>query len=243
MLVAAGCRVDTKVEVKVNENGGGTVTAEVRLDEEAARAIDDLESGLSVDDLKSAGWKVDGPSKDGNTTVVKASHGFANPQEASALVRQLGGESGPFREFEIRQQRSLTSVEAGFVGTVDLSRGIESWADPYLKQQTDKGLGVDPAEIQRNLGVNLQEAVTVKVKVDLPGSQNEASPELTDGAWSIPYGSNTQLIKNSEGTNLRSIGLLVLAALLLIASVAVAVFWQTYKPRHKRPKEAANQLS
>src|SRR5438477_12890993 len=61
LVVLCGCRIGVQVGVEAGPDGRGSVQAVVSLDREAAGAVPDLAAGLRVDDLRAAGWTVQGP--------------------------------------------------------------------------------------------------------------------------------------------------------------------------------------
>lgn len=190
-VLAGACRTDVVVRVDVEEDGSGTVTVAVGLDEEALGRIPDLADQLRVDDLERAGWDVTGPAEeDDGLTWVRAVKRFASPEEATAVVAEVAGAEGPFRGFTVRRERSLARTELHVEGTADLSGGVEVFSDPALATS----LGGLPfgRELPELLGdVPLAEAVRVTVVVGLPGDVDaEGASEEAPGLalWDVPVG-------------------------------------------------------
>ncbi|MET0489938.1 MAG: hypothetical protein ABW143_06875, partial [Acidimicrobiales bacterium] len=65
--------MDATTRVEVAEDGSGTVTVEVVLDQEAADRVPDLAAQLRVRDLRQTGWEITGPEPaDGGGVVITA---------------------------------------------------------------------------------------------------------------------------------------------------------------------------
>ena len=129
-LVAAltGCRVQTQVVIDQAPSGRGVVTVSVSLDRSALAAIGGtpaLAAQLQTADLRAAGWTVTGPGAGpGSTTVVSASHSYATPAQASALVADLAG-SGPDGERGVRSKSLCRSgMGSGATRRCCLARSI-----------------------------------------------------------------------------------------------------------------------
>ena len=211
----------TSVGVDVSGDGSGTVRAVITLDADASREAGDLAGRLRVEDLKSAGWRIDGPAPtaDGGQEV-RASKPFATPAEATTIVSQLSGDSGPFQEFRVTRTRSFLKTRTSFQGRVDLARGLASFSDEELRSRlggTD--LGFDPAALEGRLGRQLSRIFPVKVAVRLPGdvSSNAPSDAANGAQWSPTFGENVILTAEAERWNTVNIAAAVVAVLAGLA--------------------------
>jgi FMN phosphatase YigB (HAD superfamily) len=172
-LVLAGCRVAVDVTVDVNEDGSGSVRVGVGLDDAAMARIPDLAEQLQTDDLAAAGWKVDGPEKEGDgLTWVRASKPFADPDQLGAIIEEISGPEGPFRDFTLSRTRSFGETTIELSGTVDLSEGPQAFSDEQLAEL----LGGDPfggnlEQIEQEEGKPVPEMVDFTVTADLPGAE------------------------------------------------------------------------
>src|SRR5688572_31113088 len=98
----SACQVSLTAGVDVNRDGTGRVLAGVGLDDEAVREVGDLATVLRLDDIRAAGWQVDAPRKeDDGLTWLRASKPFADPQQVPAILAELNGPAGPFRDFSV----------------------------------------------------------------------------------------------------------------------------------------------
>ena len=132
LLVATGCQVQIHTTVSMQSNGHGTVTQAVGFDDAALRRVGDLDQQLAVDDLEAAGWTVDPAVKEGDTTWVRAHHGFSSPAEATTLVGQLSGPDGPYRDVVVHHTDGLLSSSSSVTGIIDTTAGFRMFGDPDL---------------------------------------------------------------------------------------------------------------
>jgi len=212
LLAGTGCQVTLAAGVDTRPGGGGTVRAGLGLDAEALREVGDLAGVLRVDDLRQAGWRVQGPkAEDDGLTWVRVSKGFADPGEAERAMAQLSGPAGPFRDFRLTRSGSLLRTRTMFTGTVDLSGGLVGLTDPeFLERLGDPRLDA------------LTRAVKVEVAAGLPGKITTNAPAKDGGraVWTPEMGS--QLTLTAEG-DLRRLAPLVYGALAVTAAVAALV--------------------
>ncbi len=171
VVLGAGCRIDTDVDIAVDPDGSGTVTVTVRLDRAAAAKVPDLDQSLLVADLRSTGWKVTGPdARQGGAVVVRATKGFARPEELATVMAEVSGREGPFRGFSLVRSHSFAKTTYRLEGTVDLSEGLEAFGDPELRVLLGGEMfGRPVADLEREAGAPLSEAVRFTVRADLPG--------------------------------------------------------------------------
>jgi hypothetical protein len=220
-----GCQAKTNIDILVSDTGDGVIDVQMVLDDQAAAYLPNGEADLRLDDLEDAGWSIQGPDTDNGETTISARHGFANSQQAQQLLDQLVANDGVFQDFRIDQSRSLTNVETSVSGSVDLSEGLESLGDPAVAEATGNPLGFDPAELQRNLEVNPQDALALTIRVQAPGDQ-----QVTE----LAYGEVNNISLETSAFNQRPVTYFLLAAFLLLAAIVVGKIWKVYKPAHKR---------
>jgi hypothetical protein len=204
LLLATGCRLDVRVGLDVEDDGSGKVTVSAGLDDDALTRIGNLERQLEVDDLKAAGWTVTGPAKDADDdlTWVRATKPFATPAEAAAVMAEINGDRGPFRDFELRKSRSFARTTWRFTGRFDFGEGLAAFSDEQLTQALDgEPLGQSVEEIEAQLGAAIDRLVGIQVAVRLPGDISSNAPtEADNGAvWDLS-------VRDARGADLEATG-------------------------------------
>lgn len=226
VLALGACRADLSVELDADARGAGHVRATVTLDRAAADRVPDLAEQLRVEDLEQAGWVVDEPAPvPGGGVTLRASRRFTSPAGAARAVEELSGPGGPF-SLQITTEHGLWTTRTALRGTVDLRAGLGAFGDAGLAEVLGgPGLGLDPAELERELGRPLSEAVGVEVVGRLPGSVTANAPASrgTDAVWPVPLGATAEISASSEVWNRPRVAFAALAAVcgLLLALVLV----------------------
>jgi hypothetical protein len=231
VLVLAGCRVDATTRVEVAEDGSGTVTVEVVLDQEAADRVPDLAEQLRVRDLRRTGWEITGPEPaDGGGVVITATKGFFEPEQMATVLDEIGGNRGPVLDPSLERTRTFGTTAYDFAGTLDLSRGIATFSDRQLTRLLDGfPIGQDQAALEEELGAPLSELTSFTFEVVLPdGSETQTS------TWDAHLGDEpTVMAASTEERNLLAFGLAAGAALAVLLLVVV-LLWRLIR-RNKRP--------
>lgn len=187
LAVAAlsGCRTDVVIDVTSSSKGAGVVKVEATLDADAAANVDSRT--LMVKDLGAAGWSVKGPvpSKGGNS-VLTLERSFANTADATAILRSLTKVDGPFSSLELTRASHLLGSQLSLKGNVDLTTGLAALGDDQLRALTGSAsaLGIDDAEVAKQLGQPINEAFTVALQSHLDG---------TTKSWKTPLGAVTPI--------------------------------------------------
>lgn len=192
LILATACQVRTAVDVAMAEDGSGTVTVAIAVDDEALARVpdvnddgtsgpDDLAALVRTEDLVAAGWTVGDPASGEGETALRVSRPFGTPAEAEQILAELTGPSGALRDVAVTRSTSFGRTELGFSGTVDLSGGLEAFGDEGLAAALDgEPLGEDEAAIEQRIGQPLAEAVTLEVTADLDGETRSWAPLLGD---------------------------------------------------------------
>jgi hypothetical protein len=242
----AGCRVQTRVSVYQAPSGRGVVMVSVSLDRSALAAIGGvtaLSAQLQTGDLRAAGWTVTGPvAGPGATTVVSASHGYATPAQASALVADLagsgpaGGEGRPFH-VSFQKRHGFWRNETVLVGQVDLTCGVNCFGDSGLTTALGFPTGVNPASVA-GPGNQPDQVFSFSLDARLPGHLvNSNGTALPDGSvrWTPRLGQRLQLAALTRTWNTgRIVAAIVAAGVLVVLGVGLAAYWWMRRRRRRR---------
>lgn len=216
ILTLGACQVRITGGVDMSPDGSGTVRAGVGLDAEAARAVGDIGSVLRVDDLRLAGWRIDGPRTEGDgLTWVRASRQVADTKEANQALAELSGPDGPFRDLTVSRSQTLVHNRTNVSGAIDLSTGLASLADADFLAKVGDGLPLDVEGLRQEFGEDLDRSVQVQFEARLPGSVDANTEEKAGRrlVWRPPLGGQLPIRADSQALNL--IPLAVLAVVLL----------------------------
>jgi hypothetical protein len=208
VIVCSGaCRVRTDIGVEVKENGSGTVTVRIGLDDDAMKKAPNFEQALKVDDLTAHGWTLTGPVKETDGfTYFTATKPFANPDEAKKIFLEISGDKGPFRNFQISLTRSFAHTKYRFSGTADFSGGIQSFSDSELAQQLDgQPIGDDVKAIEQRINDSLDNVFQIHVAVRLPGDVTSNAPgQAVNGAvWQPRLSQQGAITMEASSTSTR----------------------------------------
>ncbi|HEX8582652.1 MAG TPA: hypothetical protein VF640_10000 [Acidimicrobiales bacterium] len=225
VLAASACHTDVRVRVDVEDDGSGAVSVAVGLDAEALSRIPDLADQLRVDDLARAGWTVTGPAEEEDgRTWVRATKPFADPDEMADVMAEVAGTNGPFLDFSASVDRSLARSKVEARGTVDLSGGLEAFADPQVTQRLG-GLpfGQDLAGLLGDTPP--ADAVTVTVALALPGDLSPVGATREEpgvAVWEVPLGGQpVDVAATSSQVRMATVVWLGVAALAVLGLVGV----------------------
>lgn len=225
------------VDVDVEDDGGGEVTAVLALDPEAASRLVDLQGSLPLEDLAQAGWRIEPPAEreDGWTEVV-ASKTFGTPAQLSLVLDELDGPEGVFRGIALQRVKTFARVDYQLTGTLDPTGGFDAFADSELEQT----LGTTVADLATRQGAS-PEQVTVQLQVDLPGELREGSlagnTETADEsvAWTVTL-SDVAPVAISVVTTARMVTPLVLRGIAVVAAVLAGLVLLGHALRLIRPE-------
>ena len=237
VLVAGGCQLRINVAVDVDDDGSGVVRVAVGLDEDAVRRVPDLANQLQLDDLVEAGWVITGPAPESDGyTWIRAAKRFATPEQASAIMQEISGPDGPFRDFRVERRSGFLKTTYDFTGSVDLSGGVEGFSDDALRERLDgTSFGVDPAEIEEMAQAALDEIFVFRVAALLPGEVESNAPVAVSGGavWQPTLGEQATFRATGERWNLVPIGLAVVAALAGLGLLAIVIVRARRWRRHR----------
>jgi hypothetical protein len=225
------CQVSLTAGVDVARDGSGRVVAGVGLDDEAVKEVGDLTTALRLDDVRAAGWQVEAPRKEGDgLTWIRAAKPFTAPEQIPAIVAELNGPAGPFRDFTVTRTKSLTRTKTTFTGTVDLAGGLSGLVDPELAAALgDVNLGLDPDGLRTRFGDRLK----VQATAGLPGEITTNAPAREGGRalWPAALGETVRLEASSHAFRVDPRLPIAAGAALLLAVTLLAVLLR----RRRRP--------
>jgi hypothetical protein len=227
-MLSAGCRVTVTAGIDVGSDGKGTVRAAVGLDDDAVSRFGDLAGELRVDDLRQAGWEVEGPRKeDDGLTWVRASRSFSDADEANTVLAQLSGPDGPFRDLRLTHSRSLLRTTTRLTGVVDLAAGAAAFADPDLAARVGDTLPLDLTRLREELGPDADQELQVAFEADLAGDVRANAPDEGGRAvWRPALGQQLQVEASSEAVALLPLVPVVAGLLLLVLVGGTFLLWR-----------------
>ncbi len=222
-----------EVDIRVSEDGSGTVVVSVTLDREAAGRLGDPATALRLDDLRQAGWQVDEPAAaDGGGLMIAGRREFASADQLDAVLDEIGGTDGIFRSTELGISDGFSSTTYDFTTTVELSGSLEQFSDADLAAALEGLPLARSAEELAAEGATEGDAATLDVTVDLPGGEPETNGEAVDGAstWSFSASGGEAVSEELRATSTRSgapvvlyVAIAALAALGAIAALVVGL--------------------
>jgi hypothetical protein len=172
LVLLAGCRADTRVEITMHGDGSGVLSTTVTLDADAVQQLGGQKAAtaqLPLAQLHDAGWTVDPwrATADGGGSV-RFTTAFDNQQELQQRLHDLVGAQGILRDAHLTHSRGLFSSKDGVSLVVDMrspQTGIGSDAD--LKARL-KAAGVDPATLDAQFAAQLRGSLHLTVVLKTP---------------------------------------------------------------------------
>jgi hypothetical protein len=228
VVVTSGCKMDVDVGIEVDRDGSGEVAVAVDLDAEVADRLPDLSAQLRLDDLESARWEVEGPTTTaGGSTVITATRSFATPEEATLVLQDLSGAQGPFQGLEVARRSSFLATDYTFTGAVDLSAGVEAFADEELRSRLEgSGFSLETSVLEQAIGAQIDETFSFEVRVTLPGSLTVEGVGVEEGdsvVWNPVVGERLTLAATSETLHRQRLAWLAASGGAFLAMVVVVV--------------------
>ncbi len=220
-LVTTGCRVDATTRVEVADDGSGTVTVEVVLDQEAADRVPDLADQLRIRDLRRTGWTITDPEPTEGGVTITATKDFADPEQLSQVLAEIGGRRGPVVDTSLERDRGFGTTSYAFAGTLDLSRGIATFSDRQLTQLLDGfPIGQDEAALEAELGAPLSELSSFTFEIVLPDGDSTETTSYEARLGDRP----TTMAASTEERDLKVFGLAAGAAAAVLLLVLVLIW-------------------
>lgn len=170
VVLTSACRLETNVSIDVNEDGSGTFTAEIGLDQEMRDALegfggsDDLLSSLELGDGTPTETRVEG-----DMTYISSTQSFADTAELQTVI-DANDDQASFEDFELE----VTEDGARLVAKTGPLAGAE-------------GTGAD--ELPFDVSALSDDFFSANIFVRLPGTlkKENADEIMADGRlrWAI----------------------------------------------------------
>ena len=132
VLLAVGCRVQIETQIDVGLDGKGIITQGIGFDDAALKRVGDPYRALRADDLVKSGWEVDAAAREGDLTWIRVHQAFSTPEQGTALLAQLSGPDGPYRDMLITRSDGFFSTSVKVTGEIDTTAGLAMFGDPQL---------------------------------------------------------------------------------------------------------------
>ncbi|MDA3016993.1 MAG: hypothetical protein O2841_03040 [Actinomycetota bacterium] len=205
VLGLCSCQVNTVVTLDVGQNGAGVVTVNIIADSEVLAIAPNLADDLRFDDATAAGWVVARPNKtvDGGLQV-SLTHTFDNAEQAGALLTQLSGEFGPFKQMSLTRSGKDTDSTFKLDGSLQADGGLSAFADARLLNTIG---GAPFAENLRQADLDLGKAMTIDFVAILPGVIERTTGIDTENTvtWRVPLdGSEQSVLTTSRNTAVKA---------------------------------------
>lgn len=226
MLVAAGCQVQLSTTVKVDGNGKGTITQGIGFDDAALKRVGDPARAVRASDLEAAGWAIDPVVKEGDLTWLRVHQDFSSPTEANALLAQLSGPDGPYRDLSIQREDGIFTNTVKVSGEIDTSAGLAAFGDQALTV----ALGGDPSGgVLKTIEAEEQrppaEMVGFALTVDVAGKTRTFAADFTKSE------SHKVSVSSTDSKFLQLLGFL---AALVLTGLTVAFFFRRERQKRMR---------
>jgi hypothetical protein len=224
-VLLAGCRVDARVDVRLANDGSGTIRTTLKFDGDAIQRLGGLNRAarqVPLADLRKAGWKISGLVKGPRASATLVlTHAFRDQQDLARRLADLVGPQGLLRDPRITRDRGWFSSRNTLSLVVDLREpvsGIGSDADLKARLRI---AGLDPASLDKQLTAELRSALHLTVVVRLPDGTTRTY-DATNGTVATVAASQS----NTDYDRIVKLGiaaaLALLAGLFLLAASASA---------------------
>jgi hypothetical protein len=232
-VLLAGCRVDARVNVNLQDNGTGTVSSTVTFDADAVQQMGGplglAQAATRFEDLRRAGWVVSPITTAANgSSTITMSHSFAGEADLSTRLADLVGAEGMLRDPTITNSHGWLSSTQGLTLVVDMrapSAGIVSDAALAAKL---RAAGIDPVALDARLSKELKGALHLTVAARLPNGDTRT---FTAANGTLTTANLTEHAKDWD--RIVKVGLALTLA-LLAGSFALAASMSARRDRRRR---------
>lgn len=216
VLLLSGCRTTIDVSIRAHDSGGGTVSVDVELDDEALDAAGGPGS-IVLDDLVDSGWTLDtGTPEDAGGYRMSAQHAYRDASELQSVLDSLAG-TGVFSGVDTTTERFFAGSRFDLSVTVDLSGDPAEFSDDALTELLGGlPLGYSAEELAA-MGATDPGAATMTVSLTGPdGSSDVAELDITSGE-----ASSAELAVDGSHRDIPVLVALVTGAVLVLAGLVV----------------------
>ena len=248
IFLTAGCTIQLRVKIDVNEDGSGLVTAGVGLDEGARNqpAFQDIEEVLQISDLSASSWEFEstGLGTDGREWF-EATKTFVNSEDLQGVLNELTTSPDTFKGWQIFSDVTTKKRNFSISGNVDLTGGLSLFTDDDLNNLLEEPpLGIALETLEESLGRPITDVVSMQIIINLPDQSNE---EIID----LPLGDQRviDVSGNSEHRIAQILDWVVVAVIALLGlSIILAILnWfldKRYEKKQlqRRPSPISQQI-
>jgi hypothetical protein len=174
--------VDNVVTLTVRPNGSGNLALVTTVDAEIVANNPGIESDLSFEDAKAAGWKV--------SDVAATETGGL--QEATTLLNQLSGEYGPFKNMLLSRDGKDTDSTFTLNGKLEVNGGMNAFADGKLLSLIG---GAPYQQALADSNQDIGQAVSMTFLTRMPGKvvSTTGTPDGIDAiTWNVAFDGSMQ---------------------------------------------------
>ena len=205
VLFLCSCQVNAVVTLDVAQSGAGSLTVDMIADSEVVAQAPNLAEDLQFDDAIAAGWVVARPNKTADGGLqISLTHAFDDADQAGALLSQLSGEFGPFKQMSLTRSGKDTDSTFKLDGILQTDGGLNAFADPALL----KTIGGAPfAENLLQAELDLGKAMTIDFVATLPGVIERTTGINAENTvtWRVPLdGSEQSVLTTSRNTAVKA---------------------------------------
>jgi hypothetical protein len=231
VMVLAGCRVDARVDVRLREDGSGTVTARITLDADAVRRATThaaLTQAVPFDDVKAAGWTVSPwHTTSSGAATVRLSREFVGQDDLARRLSDLTGPNGMLRDARVSRERGWFRSTDRVSLTVDLHDLPAAVSSDTQLASSLRAAGLDVAALDAQLRDDVRQGLRVRVVVHAPpGHDHGVTVRPGTAATTVAAG----------GTEVDSARVVTLAAAAVLASAALLLLTVAARSRRREQR-------
>lgn len=204
-LPLGACQATVRVGVAPKANGSGDLTVSLLVDRQAAAMLGDLSTAIPTGDLEKAGWTVDKPvATPGGGAMETAHHPFRTVAEANGLLAGItGGGAKVTFPIALSHRSAILASHVAMTGAVDLSGGVDAFADAKLRQALGAASLSAALEQAKQTGAAVPQ-VSAELVATLPGRPSHVAGGKVNGdtvTWVVPLGQRVAVGASAKVTD------------------------------------------